>query len=50
MIEITNIQLEELKEFPLIIETIQKSLHLFTDQMDELQKEMDEKNRKISNL
>ena len=48
MIEITNTQLEELKEFPSMVEATQKSLHLFTEQMDELQKEMDEKIEKLA--
>lgn len=48
MIEITNTQLEELKEFSLMVEATQKSLHLFTEQMDELQKEMDKKIEKFS--
>lgn len=48
IIETTNIQLEELKEFPLMIETIQKSLKLFTVQMDELQKEIDDKIEKLA--
>tara|TARA_B100001093_G_C26593154_1_gene912472 strand:- start:53 stop:184 length:132 start_codon:yes stop_codon:yes gene_type:complete len=43
MIEITNTQLEELKEFPSMVEATPESLHLFTEQIDELQKEMDEK-------
>ena len=47
MIEITNTQLEELKEFPSMVEATQKSLRLFTEQMDELKKEMDEKIEKL---
>ena len=31
-----------------MIETIQKSLQLFTDQIDELQKEIDEKIEKLA--
>ena len=31
-----------------MVEATQKSLHLFTEQMDELQKEMDEKIEKLA--
>ena len=47
IIEITNRQLEELKEFPSMVEATQKSLNLFTEHMDELEKEMDEKVKKL---
>ena len=35
-------------EFPSMVEATQKSLQLFTEQVDELQKEMDEKIEKLA--
>jgi len=48
MIEITNTQLEELKQFPTMVEVTQKTLDEFNEQMEKLQSEMDEKIEKLA--
>jgi len=47
IIEITQNQVEELKQFPTIVEVTQKTLQDFNEQMEKLQREMNEEVEKL---